>query len=171
MATYAEKLKDPRWQKVRLEILNRDEWRCQVCDDETTCLIVHHKRYVRGREPWEYELRLLITLCEKCHDKFHEDKKPPYTNKRAQQKIIELATTQQVAQRLVANAIPPPRPAPEKSPSLSALSKVRQEVQDRKNRSESQEEVLPSSFGQSALSKIREEIRNRNRAGEGQANG
>ncbi len=26
--TYAEQLKDPRWQKRRLEILQRDEWRC-----------------------------------------------------------------------------------------------------------------------------------------------
>lgn len=27
--TYAEKLKDPRWQKRRLEIFERDDWTCQ----------------------------------------------------------------------------------------------------------------------------------------------
>lgn len=29
--SYAEQLKDPRWQKKRLEILNRDEWKCTWC--------------------------------------------------------------------------------------------------------------------------------------------
>jgi 5-methylcytosine-specific restriction endonuclease McrA len=37
--TYGDKLKDPRWQKRRLEIFKRDEWTCQQCGDtETTPL-------------------------------------------------------------------------------------------------------------------------------------
>ena len=31
---YSEKLKDPRWQKKRLEILERDNFRCQYCGDK-----------------------------------------------------------------------------------------------------------------------------------------
>jgi 5-methylcytosine-specific restriction endonuclease McrA len=30
-ADYLAKCKDPRWQKVRLEVFQRDEWTCQVC--------------------------------------------------------------------------------------------------------------------------------------------
>jgi hypothetical protein len=65
--TYSEKLKDPRWQKKRLEILSRDEWTCTSCGGSKTTLHVHHKYYTYGNEPWEYDNDVLITLCEHCH--------------------------------------------------------------------------------------------------------
>ena len=65
---YSEKLKDPRWQKKRLEILERDNWSCQRCGDDESMLVVHHKRYFPKKEPWEYENNILITLCEDCHE-------------------------------------------------------------------------------------------------------
>lgn len=64
--TYSEKLKDPRWQKKRLGILERDGWKCWVCSDETTTLHVHHLRY--SGEPWEAPDEMLLTLCESCHE-------------------------------------------------------------------------------------------------------
>jgi hypothetical protein len=65
--SYADKLKDPRWQKVRLEVMARDAWTCQVCGDQTATLAVHHRGYYRDTEPWEYPLHALVTLCEFCH--------------------------------------------------------------------------------------------------------
>ena len=65
--TYIEKLKDPRWQKKRLKILERDEWRCQHCGNEKETLAVHHPVYINGLEPWEYKDKDLQTLCDKCH--------------------------------------------------------------------------------------------------------
>lgn len=65
--TYAEKLKDPRWQKKRLEILNRDGWSCQFCGNTKSTLHVHHKAY-QGNNPWETDDDLLEVLCEDCHD-------------------------------------------------------------------------------------------------------
>lgn len=67
--TYSEKLKDPRWQKKRLEILQRDEFMCQHCYDKNNTLHVHHKCYNAGKEPWDIESEKLITLCEDCHKK------------------------------------------------------------------------------------------------------
>ena len=67
MTTYSEKLKDPRWQKLRLEVLNRDTWACQNCYDDTSTLAVHHLYYTKGTEPWEYPLNAFLTLCEGCH--------------------------------------------------------------------------------------------------------
>jgi hypothetical protein len=64
---YADKLKDPRWQRCRLEILQRDDFTCQKCQDTTTTLHVHHRRYLTGHQPWEYEEHDLVTLCELCH--------------------------------------------------------------------------------------------------------
>lgn len=66
--TYAEKLKDPRWQKKRLEILERDNWKCMLCGDKDSTLHVHHLFYYNGQEPWDYDNEALITLCEDCHE-------------------------------------------------------------------------------------------------------
>jgi len=65
---YSEKLKDPRWQKMRLQILERDGWCCQRCLDSESTLHVHHLRYVPDWEPWEYPPNLCLTLCEECHN-------------------------------------------------------------------------------------------------------
>jgi hypothetical protein len=67
MAKYAQKLADPRWQRRRLEIFNRDNWTCQQCGDKGTQLEIHHTSYWAGIEPWEYPGDMLITVCHKCH--------------------------------------------------------------------------------------------------------
>lgn len=67
MPTYAEKLKDPRWQKKRLKILERDHWKCRDCDSGLSELQVHHCAY-SGRDPWEAPDDVLLTLCEDCHE-------------------------------------------------------------------------------------------------------
>ncbi len=79
--TYREKLRDPRWQRLRLTVMNRDGWRCQsdVCvahHNPRVMLVVHHKRYIAGREPWDYPPDELITLCVKCHDSIHQVDEP-----------------------------------------------------------------------------------------------
>jgi hypothetical protein len=67
--SYAEKLRDPRWQKKRLEILERDEWKCYRCEASDDTLAVHHLLYTKGQAPWEADSDTLITLCSCCHDK------------------------------------------------------------------------------------------------------
>ena len=65
--SYAAKLRDPRWQKTRLQIMERDKFACVSCDDATSELQVHHGYYVGTKEPWEYEHDSLWTLCGDCH--------------------------------------------------------------------------------------------------------
>ena len=69
---YPEKFKDPRWQKKRLEVMERDEWKCQKCGDKDNTLNVHHRYYENGKDPWDYPLEALITLCQDCH-KYEKD--------------------------------------------------------------------------------------------------
>lgn len=69
--TYSEKLKDPRWQRKRLEILQRDNFCCQSCNDAEKTLHVHHVFYQKGRDPWDYSNCDLITLCDDCHETWH----------------------------------------------------------------------------------------------------
>lgn len=67
MSAYSEKFKDPRWQKIRLNILERDEWSCQKCTETEKTLHIHHRYYIKNREPWEYPMDALVTLCKDCH--------------------------------------------------------------------------------------------------------
>lgn len=67
MSKYYEQLKDPRWQRKRLEILQRADFMCESCGSTTETLHVHHGRYRKGTSPWEYEEQELHCLCAGCH--------------------------------------------------------------------------------------------------------
>lgn len=68
---YAQKLRDPRWQKRRLEIFQRDGFQCRACKTKEVELHVHHLKYT-GSDPWDAENGDLETLCSECH-KARED--------------------------------------------------------------------------------------------------
>lgn len=76
--TYKELLKNPRWIKRRNEILTRDKNTCQFCGKSDRYLHVHHKRYEKGKKPWEYDDADLICICEKCHENITEDSRDLY---------------------------------------------------------------------------------------------
>lgn len=71
--TYYEKLKDPQWQKKRLEVMAANDFHCEICGDGENTLNVHHKEYFRGLEPWEYEIGQLACICESCHQNSHDE--------------------------------------------------------------------------------------------------
>jgi len=75
--SYAEKLKSPKWQKKRLEIMSRDNFTCQYCKDEETQLQVHHLSY--NGNPWEADSSQLVTLCCECHSLIEYCKKGDIT--------------------------------------------------------------------------------------------
>ena len=72
-------LKHPKWQRIRLEVMNRADFKCEKygCDypsDETNPLNVHHEYYDEENkwlEPWEYPITSLKCLCEKHHREIH----------------------------------------------------------------------------------------------------
>jgi 5-methylcytosine-specific restriction endonuclease McrA len=68
---YAAERLDPRWQKKRLEIMQRDAFKCTDCCDEKSTLNVHHRYYVKNREVWDYPNFALVTLCAECHSTAH----------------------------------------------------------------------------------------------------
>lgn len=71
--SYLELLKDPRWQKKRLEIMQRDHFICTSCDCADKTLNIHHAvKYRKNTKPWEYENAELFTLCETCHKKISD---------------------------------------------------------------------------------------------------
>lgn len=71
MSNYKEQIKSPKWQKRRLEIMQADNFTCQICGDTESTLNVHHLCYHKDKNIWEYEDWELITLCENCHKEEH----------------------------------------------------------------------------------------------------
>lgn len=72
--TYSELLKDPRWQKRRLEIFQKDRWTCTRCPnglDDGKEFHAHHLHYLPNCPPWLYPDDAIVTLCEDCHAKAH----------------------------------------------------------------------------------------------------
>lgn len=67
MSKYSEKLTSPLWQRRRLEIMQRDDFKCHYCGDATEQLEIHHVVYLGNRQPWEYEDEHLICICHSCH--------------------------------------------------------------------------------------------------------
>lgn len=80
--SYGSQLFDSRWKSKRLLIIARDGSQCVICKSGTG-LQVHHRQYQfskankKFKQPWEYTDNLLITLCEKCHQKGHRQYKVP----------------------------------------------------------------------------------------------
>jgi len=75
MSEYSKKFKDPRWQKRRLEVLEKYGFECVNCGDDQNTLHVHHTHYIKGRNPWEYSDDELIVFCDKCHKAWHDAKR------------------------------------------------------------------------------------------------
>lgn len=69
--SYAELLRDPRWQKKRLEVLTIANFSCSRCKCTTRNVQVHHKAYRKNARPWEYENDELEVLCDLCHELEH----------------------------------------------------------------------------------------------------
>lgn len=69
---WLDRYKDPRWQKKRLEILQRDNWKCKICECNDETLHVHHNWYEKDLELWEYSDNCYETLCEECHGVLHD---------------------------------------------------------------------------------------------------
>lgn len=70
--SYSEKLQDPRWQRKRLEIMDRDGYKCRECQSTEKTQTVRHAYYKKGCEPWEYPNESLQTVCMDCHKKRDE---------------------------------------------------------------------------------------------------
>jgi len=68
MPTYAEKLRDPRWLRLKSEVMERDGHTCVMCPNKKE-LTVHHGYYEPKMEPWDYDMSVLWTLCWPCHQR------------------------------------------------------------------------------------------------------
>lgn len=74
--SYGPLLFRKEWKDKRAAILARDGHKCVICST-TENLQVHHRQYhyvIATKEfkpPWDYDDKLLISLCENCHQRGH----------------------------------------------------------------------------------------------------
>ena len=66
---YHNYLKSEKWQNIRQEVLQRDNYHCRLCNS-TNFLQIHH---ISGKHRFKEETALysLMTLCDSCHEKIH----------------------------------------------------------------------------------------------------
>ena len=80
--SYGYLLFDKRWKEKRAMILIRDSNKCIICGLNEN-LQVHHRQYQylislkKFKAPWEYSDKMLITLCNICHQRGHSKFKVP----------------------------------------------------------------------------------------------
>ncbi|GFM32420.1 HNH endonuclease [Desulfovibrio subterraneus] len=66
--------KKKEWENFRTKILEIDNFRCTKCGrgrEDGVVLQVHHKKYIRGRQLWQYDYDDCATLCKGCHAETH----------------------------------------------------------------------------------------------------
>lgn len=69
-----------QWKTFRAEMIERDGGHCARCsrsDADGATLHVHHKTYVKGRMPWQYNYNECELLCAGCHAAEHGKIPPP----------------------------------------------------------------------------------------------
>jgi len=146
MKKYSDKLKDPRWQKLRLKVFDRDNWQCCECGDDCSTLHVHHLTYKHGKEPWEYEESNFKTLCENCHDKIHKPKK----SEKVPEPIFDKKPIIGLGKIKEHNKL--------KTPSLGVLSKIRKQYEQQTSENNIVP-VLKKPQIMGALSRIRQQFK------------
>lgn len=87
---YTDLLRDARWLIKRKKIITRDGFKCTACSSKKKLHVHHTFYYKQPTDPWEYPDDSLLTLCEKCHHKWHKDHKLNYRDRpdRRKNKII-----------------------------------------------------------------------------------
>ncbi|MBV5892775.1 hypothetical protein KUT67_00145 [Pseudomonas aeruginosa] len=68
-----------KWANFRAKVIALDGGECVACGrsvSDGVVLQVHHKLYISGRKPWEYEPFDCETLCRGCHAREHGELRP-----------------------------------------------------------------------------------------------
>jgi hypothetical protein len=69
--SWNNQLRDPRWQRVKAEVMQAAGYKCVVCNHADKTLNTHHTYYQKGLMAWEYPRESLLCMCEDCHARTH----------------------------------------------------------------------------------------------------
>ena len=69
--------KSSAWEKKRLEILERDNYECQVCKEGggfAPATTVHHLKHLEDRPDLALDNDNLVSVCAACHNREHPER-------------------------------------------------------------------------------------------------
>lgn len=67
---YKDQLLDLRWRLFREFAIVARGGMCENCGSKKN-LVIHHPRYFNGYNAWDYSVKHVVCLCDKCHKKVH----------------------------------------------------------------------------------------------------
>jgi len=88
---------DPRWQKKKSDICNRDGWKCVKCGKKTESLHVHHLIYPPSGLPWDIADIYLQTLCKTHYDEANGKPRGVAGGTPADRKMSEMFSVRELA--------------------------------------------------------------------------
>jgi len=71
--SYRDYIASPEWKSRRAKVMKRCGGVCEGCGD-SPAVEVHHLSYRHFMEEFLFEL---VGVCERCHDRYHEDEESP----------------------------------------------------------------------------------------------
>jgi len=63
---------DPEFERWARAVKVNDDFTCQICSAKGVYLEAHHKNGWNAFPDERYDLDNGVTLCKRCHDRFHE---------------------------------------------------------------------------------------------------
>ena len=82
--------KSSQWLKKRKEILERDNFECQMCKERglySSAYAVHHIRHYQSNPELALTDDNLLSLCAECHNEVHPEKIRSMINKNSKRKF------------------------------------------------------------------------------------
>lgn len=70
---YKEYIKSPKWKRFKLSILKTRGEKCELCNEKTSFLDLHHIHY---RTLYNEQPEDVLLLCRECHENQHPKKNP-----------------------------------------------------------------------------------------------
>jgi len=64
--------KDLEWLNIQRQVFERDNFKCRHCKGKTRDFELHGHHLIRKEDNGSNELDNLVTLCKKCHVKYHK---------------------------------------------------------------------------------------------------
>lgn len=101
---------NPKWIRKRLYILGRDRNQCQECKRygrSTSASMVHHIVPPEFNPEYFYLNENLLSICDKCHDEFHDRTNGKLTEKGLNLMRRNLESIEKAYENSFLSGIPP----------------------------------------------------------------
>lgn len=126
--TYAQILRDARWQRKKVHLFNVHGGYCHYpgCEHPNRTLDVHHKVYLRGRDPWDYPDWCFEILCESHHLVIQDRMERAHLAIASNPELLQYCISRRIENPGVLKSEPPRKEVVEKVAGIELFRKMRE---------------------------------------------